>query len=528
MWLFITLLALAPLVAAQSPNPSLVPIPNLSEPQKSARVSGMVVDQQDNRPLSHVVVCFTPFRDGYSDGTGGHCDETDMRGVFRIADLPPGRLQYGVTRSGFFAAEPLAVDLPSLLSLNAGDELRDIKLQMIRAGVIAGRVLYADGEPFSGAFLTASGAQTATNDLGEYRFANLRSGDYSVKVQPQGNPRNQVVDCEQFAARNTRIYVEEFADRPAPPVHVAAGQTAIQPDFVMVQVTPRRVSGRIVWDPYPLPGPWLVHGADQTVQSRASDGTFSFCGVPPGEYTLDISAIVEGRKIAGDVKIRVAGEDLKGMEIAPDVSAVIRAGIDVEGDVPLDLSHAEIVGIYMSGGEAAPNPHNSVPQARPGPDGTFLIQELYTGEYRFLLSPLPAGAYLKSVELEGRELIDAPVMVHAGDAIDGLIFTVSTKAGMLNGIVKDETGAAVPDAIVMLQPDPRHPDPDIHRCFQTADQNGAFTCPNLAPGKYRIAAWRTVLEGTGLQLRETLSSSGTPVEIPEGGDVAITVPLLKP
>ena len=294
----------------------------------------------------------------------------------------------------------------------------------------------------------------------------------------------------------------------------------------MIQVAPRRVTGRIVWDEYPLPGRWWVHGADETVESKMSDGTFSLCGVPPGEHTLEISAVVAGRMVAGDVKIQVADEDLKEVEIVPEISAIIRAQIDVEDNLPLDLSRVQIVGGYLSGGGLGPNPHNSVPDARPNPDGTFFIQNLYTGEYRFALSQLPPGTFLKSVKLGGQDFLEAPLMVRGGEAIDGLVFTVSTKAGRVNGVVKDEAGLPVPDGFIWLQPDPPHMNPEIHVCDRTADQNGAFTCSNLSPGKYRIAAWRKAPDLP--DLAKTVSSSGTPVEIPESGEVTVTVPLINP
>jgi hypothetical protein len=115
--------------------------------------------------------------------------------------------------------------------------------------------------------------------------------------------------------------------------------------------------------------------------------------------------------------------------------------------------------------------------------------------------------------------------VQGGETIDGLVFTVSTKAGTLNGVVKDETGAVVPDAFAVLQPDPRHADMDIHRCVQRTDQNGAFTCQHIAPGKYRMGAWRKIPD---LNWSEMVNSSGTPLEIPESGVVAVTVPLVQP
>jgi hypothetical protein len=134
-------------VSAQAP---LVP-----EPPKFTSISGAVLDGQDAQPLGHVVVCLVLDRNGYNDGTNDYCDETNERGSFRVADLPPGRYGYHVKRSGYIAAEPVTDNLSGAISLSAGDELHDVKFRMQRAGVLTGRVVYADGEPFSGAELRA-------------------------------------------------------------------------------------------------------------------------------------------------------------------------------------------------------------------------------------------------------------------------------------------------------------------------------------------------------------------------------------
>jgi hypothetical protein len=133
--------------------------------------------------------------------------------------------------------------------------------------------------------------------------------------------------------------------------------------------------------------------------------------------------------------------------------------------------------------------------------------------------------YLKSARLYGQDVIDAPLLIHGGENLDGLVFTVSPKASTVSGVVHDETGSPVPDAIVILQPDPRHTDRDIHRCYRTADQNGEFTCDNLAPGKYRTAAWRTPPDME--QVWNEVASKGTPVELSENGRASIVLTAPK-
>ena len=156
-------------------------------------------------------------------------------------DLPPGRFRVSSWRVLVsLPPQPLAVGLPSFLSLNPGDELRTSNSVCVPAAssraasfIPTANPLAAPGFPRKGPF---GDVQSASNDLGEYRFANLRPGDYAVQVQPS----NPIGNCDLFAARKPRIYVDESADRPSPPLRVDAGQTMIQPDFVMVSVTPHR------------------------------------------------------------------------------------------------------------------------------------------------------------------------------------------------------------------------------------------------------------------------------------------------
>jgi hypothetical protein len=58
-----------------------------------------------------------------------------------------------------------------------------------------------------------------------------------------------------------------------------------------------------------------------------------------------------------------------------------------------------------------------------------------------------------------------------------------------------------------------------------ADQDGRFTCDNLAPGKYRIAAWRTPPDSP--QAWNEVASKGTPVELSESGRASIVLTAPK-
>jgi len=144
----------------------------LGQPEgpKVASLSGTVVDAQDGHVLSRVAVCLL------ADGNEKVCDETNARGQFLLKEVPPSTYGLSATRAGYYKAEATSGIASAPITLQAGDALRDITVPMERAATISGHVVFEDGEPFSGLQITLGrqGAYTATNDLGEYRFANLR------------------------------------------------------------------------------------------------------------------------------------------------------------------------------------------------------------------------------------------------------------------------------------------------------------------------------------------------------------------
>jgi hypothetical protein len=150
-------------------------------------------------------------------------------------------------------------------------------------GSISGRAVFTDGEPFSGADLRlSSGNREKTRVTGEYRFGNLLPGDYRILVD-----RPNLANCDNFSGRKPRLYVEQTAGIDDRPIHVDSGQEINGPEIVMMEAMPHRVTGRIVWDSYPLPGVWRVSiGDNSAIQARNLDGSFAICGLVPGEYTL--------------------------------------------------------------------------------------------------------------------------------------------------------------------------------------------------------------------------------------------------
>jgi len=477
----------------------------LAQPEgpKVASLSGTVVDAQDGHVLSRVAVCLS------ADSNEKVCDETNARGQFQLKDVPPSTYGLSATRAGYFKAEATSGIASAPITLQAGDTLRDITVPMERAATISGHVVFEDGEPFANlpVRLGRQGAYTNTNDLGEYRFANLRPGDYSVRAGAE----RASYECAYPPLHKPHTYTVNGGDRE---VHLEKGQQLGGVDLVMLDTPPRRVSGRVTPQKGMVRGSLRLTGQAQRRQPLdfgKTEGAFALCGLLPGDYELEFPASVDGRTFFAMSKFTLGDEDFKDLELTPEPSAAIRGAIVADDGSKLDLAKAEI---FLTGWRAQPRI-----QKQPG--GGFSIDDIFSGDYRVALGGLPPGTYMKSLRVGSREVLDTGFTIHGGELIDDVIFTIGTNAGTLTGRVVDASGQSVPGLPVALQPDPPHADLEIHRCFGETDQNGAFACPGLAPGPYRVIAWRKFPDTN--DWRDELATKGTKIEIPERAQLSVTL-----
>ena len=82
-----------------------------------------------------------------------------------------------------------------MLTLDPGQELKDLVFRMQPAAVVAGRILDNDGDPvpdvtvvahrYTGSRYRNFGLSANTNDLGEYRISNLDPGRYLITASSE-------------------------------------------------------------------------------------------------------------------------------------------------------------------------------------------------------------------------------------------------------------------------------------------------------------------------------------------------------
>ena len=160
-----------------------------------AAIQGIVIKDPSSEPVNKVLVELIAENQTES---GNYTATTDIRGSFLYRKHSAGRYRLFAERTGFLDIDKHhGRSEGRVFTLTGGQELKDLQIRLQAAAVLRGRVTDEDGDPLAGAEVTAlrqtfaSGhrhweqvGSERTNDLGEFRIANLASGNVYVSVNP--------------------------------------------------------------------------------------------------------------------------------------------------------------------------------------------------------------------------------------------------------------------------------------------------------------------------------------------------------
>src|SRR5271157_6198451 len=142
---------------------------------------------------------------------------TDQAGQFKVGNVQPGEYAVRLERSGYALDAKTKRD--KTIKVIAGQDTKDLVFQMLAAAVISGKIVDLEGDPLQSvdvmALASTSGAtkwregallRGATNDLGEYRIADVPPGKYTIQATP---PKTQVPAAnEKDSAKDRLVYVK--------------------------------------------------------------------------------------------------------------------------------------------------------------------------------------------------------------------------------------------------------------------------------------------------------------------------------
>ena len=482
-----------------------------AQTKHTARLSGRVVAADTGKPLrrASVTISAPNSLDPRVIGPGGHLVTTNDDGVWRVGDLPAGRYRVAASKAGYVTTQygqRHARASARIVELAAGASLDRIDLQLPKASAITGRILDDAGEPASPALVTAmriryeNGERTLaplaegvmailtgglTDDRGEYRIHGLSPGVYYLSAvaeaigPAQGGPS---VLAPTFYPGTPNLSA-------AQPITVHPGEDALEISFSLARVRAARVAGTVVNGAgagtraeVRLTSASRLAVGGQIITDAA--GGFNMPAVPPGDYRLEVHTMKGDDAELGVLPLSVSGEDVTDLVIAT------RPPGTASGKVVTDDGSRLPAGVTI---EAAALASETFPSAATGrrtleKDGTFRLRGLL--ESYTIRTAAPAGWFLASVTLDGKDITDSGHEFRSGQDVTGIEVTLTRHATTLRGAAVDGTNARLVDYTVLAfsTDDRRWGRHTRHVQTGRPNNDGNFTLEGLPPDEYFVIA----------------------------------------
>jgi septal ring-binding cell division protein DamX len=345
-------------------------------------VTGTVIVQDTQRParFADVVLQSVPETTGNVVRTGSYFGgerqgRTDAEGSFTLTGVAPGDYYAIAGGPGFVPEQQLLqaqvsagadpADLMARLPIVhvAANSVSNVVVTVQRGGVITGKLLWEDGSPAAGIYVSADlnlttsaqltksasvirvasagnrGNSAPTDDRGIFRIAGVATGDYVVvaTIQTRG-----LFDASGPRRPEEMVYIREYAPgtfhrASAKPINVRAGE---ERDDVRMVIDLRGLHTVAGHASSASEGANVASGTvtltdptDTGLRLRGSiqpDGSFAVRYVPPGSYTLQISGASSQANNGYGGRGR-GGSSSGGTSFQPFSAAVTVTDVDLTG-----------------------------------------------------------------------------------------------------------------------------------------------------------------------------------------------------
>jgi hypothetical protein len=469
---------------------------------------------------------------------------SDNLGRFSFGDVPAGRYMLVTEREGFYGIPTSTSVVPyatAAIDTTNQPAPPEITITMTSGALISGRVRDENGRPQINAnvqaFTTTYKAglpvleavnEKPTNDRGEYRLFWLPAGEYFVAVTPRpaaGPP----------GASNSVTLKTFYPSAPqaalATPVKVRVGDEIANVDIDLRPIRTVKISGRVVNSlgprtdlpaGTPIPDPAAALMLLQRDASAPDDTRSSVIGnvtIPAGVAQFELSNVLPGRydllarmpdprgsrgqggqALAwGRTQIEVLDRDLTDVVLTVHASVEVKGALILNGAAPGAAANAIRVALTPDGSSSKQPNFNGVlgRPATPAADGAFTIPGVAEAGYRFVISGLPAGAFVEDIRAGARSVFDSGLYVDAQPP-SGLQILVNSGGGTVEGTVTTTARRAAAGSTVVLAPElSRRQNATLFKTA-TANSEGAFLFQGVRPGSYRVFAWDSISEGAYL------------------------------
>ena len=533
--------------------PAQIPA-SAAKPASRAVIAGVVTKDPGGEPVKKAVIEL--IAENQTEG-GDYTAVTDADGAFHIEGIAPGRYLLFAERTGLLEADKHhARSEGRVLTLTSGQELKDLQIRMQAAAVVRGRVTDEDGEPLPNATVSvlrqtfASGhsrwepaGSEHTNDLGEYRIAGLPAGNYYVSVSPppdfkslieetgraRSEPGNASAPDKPAATTYQPTYYPGTADRSqAAPIQLRAGDE-FPVNFTLMPSPSLSIRGSVVNLPLHSSASILLQSRDFGLVLNGAeihkDGSFVIRDVAPGAYT--ILATVENTSVPMTARqsLQVVSNSVEGLRLAPQPGASVRGRLRLETRGNAGRFDPSQIFLALQSAERADDAGPfSIAEgfsnlAHLSADGSFEWRDVAPGSYYVQLvsqSDAEQDWFVKSESAGNRDVDASGIPVNGGTVVLDLV--ASANGAVVDGVVNDRKGEAVPNAVIVAVPEARLRGRLDRYRKSVSDQSGRFTLRGIPPGDYTLLAWESV-DGEAYYDPEFLKScegQGSALRVGEG------------
>lgn len=492
---------------------------------QKAAIEGIVTKDPSGEAVKKVLVELIAENQKYG---GDYTVTSGPDGAFRIENILPGRYRLFAERTGFLDIDKHhGRSEGRVLTLRSGEEVKDLQIRLQAAAVLRGRVTDEDGDPLAGAEVSAlrqtfvtghkhweQVGSERTNDLGEYRIANLPAGSMFISVNPPPDFKTLIESAGALGARKSAgagdngqatayqtIYYPGTPDRgQATPIQLHAGDE-FPANFSLTPGPSLSIRGQVVNLPPRTSATIMIQSRDFRLVTTGTevhkDGSFVIRDVSPGNYLL--LASVEGSPVPMMARqdLEVGSSNVDGLRLSPQPGATVRGRLRVDSSgkrFDPDQVYLVLEPVDGEDDEVAIPGASFSNLAHVAAGGEFVWSDVPPGKYDVQILGKGSGAnedwFIKTVLSGTRDAGESGIAVSGGTVFLDLV--ASANGAVVEGVVSDPKGQPVANAVVVAVPESRLRGRVDQYRQAVSDQNGHFTLRGIRGGTFTVFAWESV------------------------------------
>lgn len=471
-----------------------------------------------------------------------HKGFTNDAGTYRITNVPPGNYRAMTAAPGYVAVDGSSGPFGKSVTLliNKDETVDNIDFELMRGGVITGRVTDSDGHPLIEETISISSVEsnpnssysmqrgTRTDDRGVYRIFGIPPGNYKVAAGT-----NELTPSWERSAFRQTFHPDATDASQATTINVTEGSETTNVDITIKGVgRTYSVRGRIIDGETGRPIANIPYGISVYINPNSrsglsdgsvsnSDGEFKWENLRPGKYAVFVNTPSDSDWYVEEVPFEVNDRDVTGL-VVKTVKAT-----SVSGVIVLEGTDDKSVLAKLSGAHVSARIVNGIRTTLSGGP---------VSEGRFRFNNLPAGVVTFEVESKGFELVrverdgvvqPAGIPIREREQISGLRLIVHYYNASIRGVLKVDNDASLPAnakfyvSVKKIGEPVRQFDQSSSDRSAEVDARGQFVAEGLSPGTYEVTAWSQVPnEPRGLVLMGKQQ-----VTVTDGGVANVTVTL---